>query len=60
VVTTTGTRAQEEAHGIPDVVWEGTATGLYLGLWNRGDEFSETGQPSLAHRWRRDQKIEWS
>ena len=61
VVTTTGTRAQqEEAHGIPDVVWEGTATGLYLGLWNRGEEFTETGRASLIDAWRRDQKIEWS
>lgn len=60
VVTTTGTRGQEEAHGIPDVVWEGTATGLYLGLWNRGEEFTETGRASLIDAWRRDQKIEWS
>ncbi len=60
VVTTTGARAQEGAHGIPDVVWEGTATGLYLALWNRGEEFTETGRASLVDTWRRDQKIEWS
>lgn len=60
VVTTSGTRGQEEAGGIPDVVWEGTATGLYLALWNRGAEFTETGDRSFVDQWRRDQRIEWS
>ena len=64
VVTTTGTRAQqEEAHGIPDVVWEGTAAALYLGLWNRGDEITEigeTGERSFLDRWRTDQRVQWT
>ena len=63
VITTTGTRAQEEAHGIPDVVWEGTAAALYLGLWNRGDEITEigeTGERSFLDRWRTDQRVQWT
>ena len=36
----------------------GTATQLYLGLWNRGDEIS--GDPDLLERWRKSQRIRWS
>ncbi len=71
VVATTGTRAQElaradgEGHGIPDVVLEGSATELYLGLWNRGaltvvePDAAGVGRDFVA-QWRADQKIEWS
>ena len=79
VVTTTGSRTQEaqpspqtqpspetggEPHGIPAVVLEGTAAQLYLGLWNRGEEFTAAGEGSAVAEflalWRRDQRIEWS
>lgn len=60
VVTTTGSREAMAADGIPDVVWEGTAVGLYLALWNRGDEVTESGSRPFLDRWRRDQRIEWS
>lgn len=60
VVTTTGTRLQQEARGIPDVVWEGTAIGLYLAVWNRGDEVTESGDRPFLARWRKDQRVTWT
>jgi uncharacterized protein (TIGR03083 family) len=60
VTTSTGTRQQQEAHGIPDVVWEGTAVGAYLAVWNRGEELAESGTRSWLTRWRRDQRVVWS
>ena len=60
VVTTAGTGEDGPTGGIPDALWEGTAVGLYLALWNRGDELAETGPRPFLERWRRDQRIEWS
>jgi hypothetical protein len=60
VVTTTGTRLQQEARGIPDVVWEGTAIGLYLAVWNRGDEVTESGDRPFLARWRKDHRVTWA
>ncbi|MBK8468543.1 MAG: maleylpyruvate isomerase family mycothiol-dependent enzyme [Candidatus Phosphoribacter sp.] len=60
VITSTGNRQQQQAHGIPDVLWEGTAAGLYLAVWNRGEEFTETADESALQRWRRDQQVRWS
>jgi hypothetical protein len=43
----------------PDVLLEGTAAGLYLGLWNRGDEVTETGSADFLATWRADQRVGW-
>jgi uncharacterized protein (TIGR03083 family) len=37
-----------------------TASKLYLGLWNRGDEITVTGDAGLLARWRRQQRVRWS
>ena len=34
----------------------GSASQLYLGLWNRGEEISENGQPGVLERWREVQR----
>lgn len=41
-----------------DVTLTGTAAGLYLGLWNRGDELAASDQGFLA-RWREQLRITW-
>jgi uncharacterized protein (TIGR03083 family) len=38
----------------------GSAAGIYLGLWNRGDEVQTSGQPDLLDRWRATQRVTWS
>lgn len=43
----------------PDVLLEGTADALYLGLWNRGDEVAESGSRGFLARWRADQRVGW-
>lgn len=43
-----------------DAVVRGPAAALYLGLWNRGDEMTIEGDPSLGPRWRAAQHITWS
>jgi uncharacterized protein (TIGR03083 family) len=40
-------------------VLTGSAAQLYLGLWNRGAEISESGQP-LLDRWREVQHVTWA
>jgi uncharacterized protein (TIGR03083 family) len=40
-------------------VLSGTAAELYLGLWNRGAEITESGQPVLD-RWRDVQHVTWA
>lgn len=40
-----------------DVRWTGTATQLYLGLWNRGEEVTVDGDPELLHRWRSRHRV---
>lgn len=57
VVTITGTR--QEATAAADVLVEGSAVELYLGLWNRG-ELTQSGPVDLLAVWRRDQRVEWS
>ncbi len=47
-------------NGIPDVTLEGTATALYLGLWNRGDEITGTGSEDFLAMWRARQRVGWS
>lgn len=42
----------------PDTVLRGTATQLYLGLWNRGAEVHEEGEPLLV-LWSAGQRITW-
>ncbi|CAN5776553.1 maleylpyruvate isomerase family mycothiol-dependent enzyme [soil metagenome] len=43
-----------------DVTFSGTATQLYLGLWNRGDEIGASGSRGALEDWRRLQRIRWS
>ena len=40
-----------------DAVLTGTAAQLYLGLWNRGDEFVADGDPRAADLWRELQRV---
>lgn len=62
VVTTTGDRATQQAGPGRDaeVILEGSAVGLYLGLWNRGAELTEQGGRDFLSAWRRDQRVVWS
>lgn len=43
-----------------DTTFTGTAAQLYLGLWNRGDEVAETGEPGVLERWRATENVTWS
>ncbi|MDO8361474.1 MAG: maleylpyruvate isomerase N-terminal domain-containing protein [Actinomycetota bacterium] len=38
----------------------GTAAGLYLALWNRGNDVQATGDATVLARWHREQRIRWS
>jgi hypothetical protein len=42
-----------------DAVLQGSAVQLYLGLWNRSDEFTATGRPDLITEWRTQIRIRW-
>lgn len=53
-------RATEDADPSPDVVFTGTAVALYLGLWNRGDEITQSGPLSVLETWRAVQRVQWS
>lgn len=44
----------------PQATVRGTAAGLYLALWNRGDDIEVSGDHSLVARWRTTQRIRWS
>ena len=62
-LTTKPVRAADDAiadGGDGAVSLAGTAAELYLGLWNRGDEITVSGQPDLLDRWRAVQRITWS
>ncbi len=54
IVTTAGQTAQ------PDVVFSGTASQLYLGLWNRADEITAAGRPDVLDQWRSLIQVRWS
>lgn len=43
-----------------DVLAAGRAAELYLGLWNRGNEITMTGQADLLDRWRQLVRVSWS
>jgi uncharacterized protein (TIGR03083 family) len=43
----------------PDAVFSGTAADLYLGLWNRGDDFAAAGDDGLVTLWRDTVRIRW-
>lgn len=38
----------------------GSAAGIYLGLWNRGDDIAETGTVDALGHWREQVRIAWS
>lgn len=40
-------------------VLTGTATALYLGLWNRGDEVHDAGRRPVLDEWRAVQRVLW-
>jgi uncharacterized protein (TIGR03083 family) len=44
----------------PDATLTGSAVGLYLGLWNRGDEIAEHGLEPVLGLWRDKVRIRWS
>jgi uncharacterized protein (TIGR03083 family) len=55
--------ADGEAPARPDdtaATLHGTAAELYLGLWNRGDELSVSGDASILEHWRSTSRITWS
>ena len=43
----------------PDSRITGTAAGLYLGLWNRGDDLAESGTADVLGVWRDKVRIRW-
>lgn len=44
----------------PTATLTGTAAGLYLSLWNRGDEVTLAGRDDVMDRWRAAQRVRWS
>ena len=54
-VTTMGADPDRPA----DVVLTGSAAALYLGLWNRGDEISQTGSVDALGLWRESVRVTW-
>ena len=44
----------------PDATLSGSAVGLYLGLWNRGDEIAEHGRAPVLGLWREKVRVRWS
>jgi len=42
-----------------DVLITGSAAGIYLGLWNRGDEIAVDGEPEFLGVWRDKVRISW-
>src|SRR6185312_4863918 len=44
----------------PDVLLSGSVAGLYLGLWNRGDGFTVTGDETVTQLWRAQVRVRWS
>jgi uncharacterized protein (TIGR03083 family) len=63
LVTMTPTGIQSaRTSGPSDVVLEGTASDLYLALWNRGDdrEVSFSGDRSAFTAWREGHRVRWS
>ncbi len=44
----------------PESVLAGSATALYLGLWNRGDEIGETGTADVLGLWRDKVRVDRS
>lgn len=43
-----------------DVLLTGTATALYLALWNRGEEIEVTGRTQWLATWREQMRVVWS
>lgn len=43
-----------------DVLLTGTATALYLALWNRGEEIEITGRTQWLATWREQMRVVWS
>jgi uncharacterized protein (TIGR03083 family) len=44
----------------PAATLTGTAVGLYLALWNRGEEVEAAGRRDVLGRWRETQRVGWS
>ena len=47
------------AVGDPDAVLTGTPVEVYLGLWNRGDAMTVTGEQGVAEAWRAGMRVQW-
>jgi uncharacterized protein (TIGR03083 family) len=60
VVTTAAPPLEERESPRPEPLVElgGTAAGLYLGLWNRGNELTAS-EPGLLDRWRSQVTVRW-
>jgi hypothetical protein len=43
-----------------DAAITGTASQLYLALWNRGDEAHAVGRADAVERWQATQRVTWS
>jgi uncharacterized protein (TIGR03083 family) len=43
-----------------DAIFVGSTAGLYLALWNRGDQMSATGRADVLAHWQAGQRIRWS
>lgn len=43
----------------PRLTISGPAAAVYLGLWNRGEELTLSGDASIMERWRRAQRVRW-
>ncbi len=48
-----------DAAAAADVVLTGSASALYLGLWNRGDEIAEHGSGPVLGLWRDKVRVRW-
>ena len=52
-------RAEPGRGDDPDATFTGTAAGLYLGLWNRGEDFTVDGRTDVLPEWRARQRVTW-
>jgi hypothetical protein len=43
----------------PRLTISGSAAEIYLGLWNRGDELTLSGDANIMDRWRSTQQVRW-
>ena len=52
-------RAEPGRGADADATFRGTSAGIYLGLWNRGEDFTVDGRSDVLGEWRARQRVTW-